>query len=259
VTDAHAQRLRGGAALDTGTARNVRPAAVLASEAYAGPGKAAAKLGFQRAGDWQSVLSKGGKTKAEIEEWQKAGFAATVFTKGSNKLGDRKVVIAFKGPEPRGLPSQALRDWIKTNWPSQTTGAPPQPYARAAEFTRAVQQHYGPSAQVSVTGYSLGATLASFVGSLLKLETTTFDAPTQALAPIPRLGEEAAPNQINVITAGDPVSDPLADPDESKLLAKANPLPGKTYVVEPNEANGPTHEPKSILKYIEERAATRER
>jgi hypothetical protein len=52
-----------------------------------------------------------------------------------------------------------------------------------------------------VTGYSLGATLALFVGSLLKLKTTTFDAPTQALAPIPKLGEEVGPNQTNVITA----------------------------------------------------------
>jgi hypothetical protein len=259
VTAAHAQRLRGGGALDTSTARNVRPAAVLASEAYAGPGNAAARLGFQRAGDWRSILTKSGKPKAEIEEWRKAGFAATVFSKGSDKFGDRKVVIAFKGPEPRGLSPQALRDWIKTNWPSQTTGEPPQPYVQAAEFARAVQQQYGPSAQVSVTGYSLGATLASFVGGLLKLETTTFDAPTQALAPIPKLGEEAAPNQTNVITAGNLVSDPLADPDETKLLAKANPLPGKTYVVEPNDAKAPTHEPKSILKYIEEQAAAKER
>lgn len=259
VADAHAQRLRGGGALDTGTARNVRPSAVLVSEAYARPGKAASRLGFQHAGDWQSLLAKSGKTKADIEEWRKAGFAATVFTKGSEKLGDRKVVIAFKGPEPGGLPPHALRDWIRNNWPSPTTGELPQPYVRAAEFARTVQQQYGPSAQISVTGYSLGATLASFVGSLLKLETTTFDAPTQALAPIPKLGEEAAPNQTNVITAGDPVSDPLADPDETKLLAKANPLPGKTYVVEPNDAKGPTHEPKSILKYIEERAAGKAR
>ena len=105
--------------------------------------------------------------------------------------------------------------------------------------------------EVSVTGYALGGALASFVGNLLKLETTTFNAPTQSLAPVPKLGTEAAPNQTNIITAGDPVSDPLADPEEKRLGAEANSLPGQTFVVQPkNQASPP--DVTSLIRDIDE-------
>lgn len=254
VSAAHARRLRGGGPLDAKTARSIRPAVVLANDAYSGSGNAASKLGYARADKWDTVLAKSGKGKTEIEEWRKAGFSASVFTKGNATSGGRNVVIAFKGPEPRGLPPAKLRDWIKSNWPSQTTGTPPLSYARAAEFVKAVQRQSDASDKISVTGFSLGGALASFVGNLLKLETTTFDAPTQSLAPVPYLGEEAAPNQMNIITAGNPISDPLADPDESKLIAEARPLPGQTYVVEPPGAE-PSHGLNSVINYIDQLSA----
>ena len=239
VTESHARRLRGGGQLEPKVAQSVRPSAVLAREAYSGSANAAGKLGYQRGVPWDSLLAKTGKTKADIEEWRKAGFSATVFTKGNANPREQRIVIAFRGPEPSGLKGVALRDWIKTNWPTQTTGPTPAPYARAAEFAKSVQQQYGLNTEVSVTGYALGGALASFVGNLLKLETTTFNAPTQSLAPVPKLGAEAAPNQTNIITAGDPVSDPLADPEEKRLGAEANSLPGQTFVVQPKTQASP--------------------
>lgn len=251
VSVAHARRLRGGGSLDAQTAQNVRPAALLLSEARSGSGNAAAKLGYRRSGEWAALLAKSGKPKTEVEEWRKAGFNATVFTRGSAQSGRREIVIAFLGPEPRGLPPDKLRDWIKSNWPSRTVGPTPVPFERAAEFARLVQKQFDASDRISVIGFSLGGTLASFVGNLLKLETTTFNAPTQSLAPVPRLGDEAAPNLTNIITAGDTISDPLADPDEGKLTAEARPLPGQTFVVDPPSA-GTSHELGHVTKYIDE-------
>ena len=257
VTEAHARRLRGGGALDAKVAQSVRPSAVLASEAYSGSANAAAKLSYQRVGTWETQLAKGGKTKPEIDAWRKAGFSASVFTKGNSISGGRQVVIAFRGPEPPGLKPAALRDWIKSNWPVLTTGATLTPYARAAEFAKTVQQQYDSKDQISVTGHSLGGALASFVGNLLKLDTTTFNAPTQVLAPVPQFGAGAAPNQTNIITAGDPVSDPLADLEEKRLAAEANSLPGQTYVIQPTH-HTLQDDVRSMTKELDELIAKRE-
>lgn len=250
VTEAHAQRLRGGGPLNAKAAESVRPTVAV----LAGP-QSAAKLGYKPTDDWQSILKERGKTKTEIADWSKAGVRAQVYGGQRTAGGGRHFIVAFRGPEPNGLSGAPLRDWIKSNWPQQVAGATPEPYARAAELAQMVQQKLGSSDKLSVTGSALGAALASFVGQMLKVETVTVNAPTASLAPIPRAGEEAAANQTNLITAGDPISDPLADADVAKLGATASPLPGQTYVIEPGDASdGKPTEPKSILKYVEELA-----
>jgi hypothetical protein len=151
----------------------------------------------------------------------------------------------------RGLSGAALRDWIKSNWSGQDR---PKPYELALEFARIVQQQTGKSDQLTVTGFSLGAALAAFVGSLLKLETVTFDAPSSRLAPVPVLNEEQAPNQTNIITEGDPVSDPLADPEFPASGGETKPLPGQTYIIEAPDAKENVRDVKGVFGSIDQLA-----
>jgi hypothetical protein len=251
VTEAHAKRLRGGGPLDARTAETVRPLALMAQDAYSS-GSAASTLGFKGIGGWEAILKKSGKTPTEIAEWHKAGFGASVFAK-ADAGGGRKVVVAFVGPEPKGLRGSALRDWIKTKWPAQ--GERPRPYDLALEFTKAVQQQSGKSDRLAVTGFSLGGALAAFVGNLLKLETVTFDAPSSQLTPAAYLGAEGAPDQTNIITAGDPVSDPLADPEILASGGEVKPLPGQTYVIEGADAEDGPHDIRRVIKSIDQAVA----
>lgn len=248
VSQSHAQRVRGGGPLDSSTAEKVRPLAAMAQDSQSSS-NTASRYGYRRAGRWEDILKKGGKSPSDIAEWRKAGFGASVFTK--SEAGSRRVVVAFVGPEPKGLSGAALRDWIKANWSGQDR---PKPYELALEFARIVQQQTGKSDQLTVTGFSLGAALATFVGGLLKLETVTFDAPSSRLAPVPILGEEQSPNQTNIVTAGDPVSDPLADPDFSASGSEIKPLPGQTYIIEAPDAKENVRDVKGVFGSIDQLA-----
>ena len=74
---------------------------------------------------------------------------------------------------------------------------------------------------------------------------------------MPQFGAETAPNQTNIITAGDPVGDPLADPEEKRLAAEANSLPGQTYVIQPTD-HTMQHDVRSMTKELDELIAKRE-
>lgn len=236
VPAAYAESLRGGSPIDAKTAQDARPYAHMAADLETGADKGARKFGFRRAGGLD-VLTKSGRTQAEIDQWRKSGFDAAVFTKDAG--GRRDVVIAFQGN-------------VQTSEQRQY----------AVEYAKAAQQQYG-NGRVTVIGNAFGGALASFVAGLLNQPSVTFNAPRDATengatnppggepgAPVP--GKEEKPDQTNIITAGNQVSDPLAAPaftGQGKEGEK--PLPGKTFVVEPKDAKDDPQSIKTVIKALE--------
>jgi len=93
-----------------------------------------------------------------------SGFAATVYTNGNGEA-----VISFRGTDDDSF----LEDWYHGNIPA-ANGVHSMQVAAAMELLADVRAHY-PSAQITLTGHSLGGGLASLLGTYFDLPAVVFD------------------------------------------------------------------------------------
>lgn len=94
---------------------------------------------------------------------EESGFASALYY--NNETG--KFVYAFRGTDEK-------KDWTEANIP-QSFGLTSEQYKLALKNTQIIADLVGKE-NLELTGHSLGGGLASFVGTVLGVETTTFNA-----------------------------------------------------------------------------------
>jgi hypothetical protein len=152
-----------------------------------------------------------GYTLTPPQIWGAYGFVAYTFKKGD------QIVIAFKGTEPdwRKAAPEFVKDWgADFSWVFGNTANFNAQMAQATKFLEQVQES-NPSANITLTGHSLGGATAEILGSVTGLPTATYNAPgianrmsdlAQILEPLANIRFNNKGNIVNYVTQGDLVS-----------------------------------------------------
>lgn len=223
-----------GIAIDKISAQRALPYARLASAAYDNRSIGASAHGWKMIADWETTLRVAGYSDRDIRVVRATGFYAAVYKNEQT----RETVIAF-----RGTTFTSYMDWV-SNF-SARTGAIDLQYSTATHLVRAVKSWA--SGEVTVTGHSLGAGLATYSGATNGIRNVyTFNS---ARAPLFVGGNN--PSQVNIVVPGDIVGDPA----RSGLFAKIagiKALPGTLYQVQSTEND--LHGIKGIIGGLEDAA-----
>lgn len=226
--------------LTTTDAATLLPYARLACDAYSVCKQGdLANTGFRKDDlTWQDAFRRSGAGEGVISMYERAGFSATIFQNDRTK----EIVVSIRGtdePIPNPLQpfgTRALRnpgDW-EANIDALSLKTANErliaQYVAGRSLAARLNQIYAntPYSAYShtLTGHSLGAAIASYAGQHVEARVITFDAARNALSTT-----GISSRQINVITTGDPVSDPIAKIAGVKiggLTGTPQLLPGQT-------------------------------
>jgi hypothetical protein len=230
--------------------------------------------GYVKDIDWKKAMGREGHREKIISMYERAGFSATIYRNDRTK----EIVIAYRGTV--GTAGEAVGrvleyeyvklkeklrldsterlggDWatnVRARNMKTASDRLEAQYVAARILANGIGRAYAgtPYAayKVTLTGHSLGGSLASYAGHYVtKADVYTFDPARNVLA-----GSGANPKQINIITKGDVVSDP-----RGILGGIAGPrsyLPGRTVSIEFPRSFNPikkvtNHFPMPLLERI---------
>jgi hypothetical protein len=233
--------------LNQATAEKVQPYATLACVVYGSCGQTtAASVGYvpYSLSSWQQVMALTNVPPPIQSLISQSGFNAQIYV--NNQTHD--VAVSFEGTTGNIVPALVateLEKVLPTFYPAgsgtdsswytdlqarlqNTPNSQLLTQYVAARILASNLQSYlsktSPGYSLSLTGQSLGGTLASYAGQYVNANVYTIEPARNVLA-----GTGANSRQINIIVAGDPVSDPKAP--AANLAGSTKYLPGKTYQV----------------------------
>jgi hypothetical protein len=252
--------------LDEKLATTVLPYAKMAYDSYSPPSKVdLTGSGYVKDTDWESAMGIGKGVKSIFDT---AGFSATIYRNDRTK----EIVIAYRGTvgtdmdffanlarykveqikEKLGFGST---DVLEGDWPTNfrardlksAAGKLEAQYVAARSLAFRIERRY-PGYKLTLVGHSLGGALASYAGHYTKADVYTFDPARNVLA-----GTGSNPRQINIITKGDPVSDPHGT--LGALAGSTSYLPGRTVRMDFSPSLNPVkliehHMPNAMLDRI---------
>ena len=137
---------------------------------------------------------------------QRNGYQGTIY----QRLDTREIVVAHRGTEPDRSAVETYRDLVRTDGGMVTHSINNQTQdainltQRALEFARQEGERSGRTPPVTVTGHSLGGTLAQITAHRLDLHGETFNA--YGAAALRQGVPEGGNNVINHVRATDVVS-----------------------------------------------------
>lgn len=137
---------------------------------------------------------------------QRNGYQGTIY----QRLDTREIVVAHRGTEPNRSAGETFRDLVRTDGGMVTHSINNQSQdainltQRALEFARQEGQRSGHTPPVTVTGHSLGGTLAQITAHRFDLHGETFNA--YGAAALRQGVPEGGNNVINHVRATDVVS-----------------------------------------------------
>src|ERR1051326_6583494 len=261
--------------LDEKLAGTVLPYAKMACDSYFPcRGGELAGSGYIKDIDWKTAMHREGHRDRIVSMYEKAGFSATIYRNDRTK----EIVIAYRGTvgTAREAVGKVLEyEYVKLkeklrldttarlegDWPTNVrahdlktaAGKLEAQYVAARILANGIGRAYAgtPYAgyKVTLTGHSLGGGLASYAGHYAtKADVYTFDPARNVLA-----GTGSNPRQINIITKGDPVSDPRAI--LGSRFGSTSYLPGRTVRIDFPASLNPikkvtNHFPNALLERI---------
>jgi hypothetical protein len=211
--------------VDSATASQVLPYGQMSQNAYSDQWVPADTPGWTRVDSWQKIFTDQGRSD-QINAAALTGFSAQVFMDAKGNIA-----IAYRGTVLTNIGSDYA------DWQAWYQAQVPNQFRYARELAILAKKEY-PTAQVNVTGHSLGGAIATYVGQQVPgvSRVITFNAPNfGTLSAATRAGV----SQINVIVQGDVISD-------VKTGAEVGNLPGKTFYV-----NSTTNRPQSSVSRTE--------
>lgn len=257
--DAKAQSLSDGVTnLDSATAATVQPYSQMACAAYEGcDERKLSSLGYVRDISWQDAMKRAGVGQSTISDYERAGFSANIYR--NDRL--KEIVIAYRGSEGSIIASWApyqiakfqekmgivvegrliklpsmndeKGDWqtdFRARDLKSASGRLEAQYVAARSLASRIEKSYSETAykdyakNLSLTGQSLGGALASYAGQFKAGASVYTIEPARNLL----AGTGPNPRQINVMSSGDPVSDPKG---LGKVAGPASLLPGRTLAI----------------------------
>jgi hypothetical protein len=137
---------------------------------------------------------------------QRNGYQGTIY----QRLDTREIVVAHRGTEPGRSAGETFRDLVRTDGGMVTHSINNQSQdainltQRALEFARQEGERSGRTPPVTVTGHSLGGTLAQITAHRFDLRGETFNA--YGAAALRQGVPEGGSNVVNHVRATDVVS-----------------------------------------------------
>jgi hypothetical protein len=187
--------------------------ALMANDAYENEQSKHLPPGVRRIRDWEDVMRANGVSEADLRAIRKSGFYAAVYK--NDKTGE--VTIAYRG-------TVGADDWgtnFRARFVTPLSKVPLQ-YRAAGELAGMVRSEY--SRNISLTGHSLGGSLASYAGIEAHIpQVITFNAARTVYST-----NHENPGQKNIIVAGDVVGDPVTGTN----IAGYDALPGQLLTVQ---------------------------
>ncbi|MFZ0844769.1 MAG: hypothetical protein WAM62_03190 [Pseudolabrys sp.] len=193
------------AVLDSKTAAQVLPYALMSRDAYSNTGgDVGTATQWKRVANWDTILAQNGASPATINAIRDSGFYAAVYQ--NQKTG--AVSVAFRGTEINlsldvAKNIESAKD-INADVGAAVGGLPLQ-YQAASTLTSVVKGTIGLNHDITLTGHSLGGALASYAGNDNGIRNVvTFNSARNLVTD----GAVNNPSQINIYSKGEMIGDP---------------------------------------------------